>query len=72
MRDSQTAVPVDDQVQEHVAGGRCYERYGSAMDVFHLVVCALYFWSAVGVQLSYWEVIMVGCIPEASAFRLKC
>ena len=48
---SSTAVPVDDQVQEHVTSGCCNQRYGPAVDVFHLVVCAVYIRIAVGVQL---------------------
>ena len=53
--DSSAAIPVDDKVQEYAASWCCYQGYGSAMDVIHLMVCAVYFWITVGVQLPTWE-----------------
>jgi hypothetical protein len=52
---SQIAIPLDDQVQEYVAGGRCDQGYGSAVDVVYLVVCAVYIWASVGIQLPAWQ-----------------
>ena len=51
---SQIAIPLDDQVQEYVAGGRCDQGYGSAVDVVYLVVCVMYFRAAIRIQLLAW------------------
>lgn len=48
---SEIAVPIDDQVQEHAAGRRHDQGYGSEMDVKHQLVFLVYLWSAVRLQL---------------------
>lgn len=52
---SETAVPLDDQVQEHAPGWRRDKGYGSPLDVEYQLVLPLYLWSAVGFQLSAWQ-----------------
>lgn len=51
---SETAFPLDHQVQEHAPGRRRDQGYGSAMDVKHQLVFSVYLWSAIGLQLHSW------------------
>lgn len=52
---SEIAVSFDHQVQEHAPGRRSYEGHGSPVDVKHLLVFPLLFWTAACLQLYPWE-----------------